>query len=351
MTAENKIRKEINEVGYITIDRYMEIALYDEQFGYYVNKNPIGKDSDFITAPEITSLFGEVIALFFVEIIHKNLSKYQKINIVELGAGKGTLALDILSIFSKFNDIYQKINYIILDCNTKLVETQKEKLKNHIDKVSWIENLDEIDSPSPILFLSNEFFDCLPIKQFFKKKNEFFERIIIENNKKLEFSLKKAENLPNIISNFAEDYDDNEIIEYSSASISYINKISEIIKRQKGAALIIDYGYTSFSFGDSLQSLFKHKYNNIFEKIGEADITAHVNFRMLYYYALQAGLENLRINNQADFLKQMGIEVIAKKYSSNLHENQKKDLFMSLNRLLSLSEMGELFKCLVIEKY
>lgn len=351
MNAENKIREEISNSGYITIDRFMDIALYDKEYGYYIHKNPIGKDSDFITAPEITSLFGESISLFFIEKIRKNLSNYQKINLIELGAGKGTLALDILNTFKQFADIYQKIGYIILDCNTKLVEIQKEKLKNHIDKVNWINNLDEIDSVSPVIFLANEFFDCLPIKQFFKQKNEFFERIIVENDRNLTFSSKKAENLPEIIANFAEDYEENEIIEYSDDSISYINQISNIIKKQKGCGCIIDYGYTSFSYGDSLQSLSNHKYNDIFEKIGESDLTVHVNFRMLYYYALQSGLENLTINNQADFLKQMGIEIRAKKYSSKLDEKQKKDLFMSLNRLLSLSEMGELFKCFIIEKY
>ena len=351
MNAENKIREEISNSGYITIDRFMEIALYDKDYGYYVHKNPIGKDSDFITAPEITSLFGESISLFFIEKIRKNLLNYQKINLIELGAGKGTLALDILNIFRQFNDTYQKINYIILDCNTKLVEIQKERLKNHIDKVNWINNLDDIASVSPVIFLANEFFDCLPIKQFLKQKNGFFERIIVENDRNLAFSSKNAENLPEIIANFAEDYEENEIIEYSAESTSFIKKIAEIIKKQKGCALIIDYGYTSFSFGDSLQSLSNHEYNNIFEKIGETDITAHVNFRILYYYALQSGLENLAINNQADFLKQMGIEIIAKKYSINLNEKQKKDLFMSLNRLLSFSEMGELFKCFIIEKY
>jgi cyclopropane-fatty-acyl-phospholipid synthase len=351
MSVEQIIRNIINKEGFIAIDKFMEIALYDKNFGYYINKNPIGKDSDFITAPEITSLFGETIALFFVEKIRNNLSNYQKINIIELGAGQGTLALDILNAFNKFTDIYQKIKYIILDCNIKLVEIQKEKLKNHIDKVIWINNLDEIDSPSPVIFLANEFFDCLPIKQFFKQKNEFFERIIVENDRNFAFSSKKAENLPSVIENFAEDYEDDEIIEYSEASINFIQKIAEVIKKNKGIALIIDYGYAGFTFGDSLQSISSHKYNNIFEKIGESDLTVHVNFRLLYYFAMQAGIKNLYINNQSDFLRQLGIELLAQKKLIKLGENQKKDLFLAVNRLLDFKQMGELFKCFLIENF
>ncbi len=351
MTLEDKIKNEIRNRGHITVDNFMEIALFDKDGGYYIKKNPIGINSDFITSPEISVLFGEILGAFIVKQIQDNLQRYDRINLIELGAGKGTLLNDILNLISKFPDIYQKINCYILDINPILVENQRKILINHINIVNWINSLQEIGGPSPHIYIANEFFDALPVKQFLKTDSGIRERVVmLDKGEKLVFSA-IATLPPKIIVSDSEDHEEGAIMEYSPLSVQFMQEISENLLKHKGFAVIIDYGYSGFITGDSLQSVAKHGFNDIFNNIGDADITAHVNFRMLYNVALNAGLESLYLYNQSEFLKSMGIiqraEILAKK----MDEKQKIDLFMRVNRLVNLHEMGELFKFMIAEKF
>ncbi len=350
MNAESKIKDEISKNSFITVDRFMEIALLDEAFGYYRKKNPIGKENDFITSPEISVLFGEVIGLFIVNQIREKLFRYDTINLIELGAGKGTLLNDILNSISKFSDVYQKINIKILEINDVLVEIQKDTLIKHIDKIHWIGKIENVGNNSPCVFIANEFFDALPVKQFVKQNGVIKERTITIYNSELKFSEKEA-HVPPVILDFSEDYEEGDIIEYSPNSNDFMSNICHTIIRNKGFALIIDYGHANFASGDTLQSVYKHKYNNIFDNIGDADLTTHVNFRMLYNVALNSGLRDIYLQTQAEFLNSMGILTRAEIVSKKLSEKQKSDLFMRVNRLTSSEEMGELFKCLIVENF
>jgi len=177
MIIEDKIKKVIRDNGYITVDGFMNIALFDKDDGYYIKKNPIGANQDFITAPEISGIFGECLAGFITIKIQENLKNSGKINLIELGAGRGTLLRDILDTISKFNDIYQRIGCYILDVNEELVEIQKKTLINHADKIKWVKNINE-SGDRPSIFIANEFFDALPIKQFIKLNSEIKERVI-----------------------------------------------------------------------------------------------------------------------------------------------------------------------------
>jgi NADH dehydrogenase [ubiquinone] 1 alpha subcomplex assembly factor 7 len=350
MTAEAKIREEINNSGFITVDRFMEIALFDEEFGYYRKKNPIGIESDFITSPEISVLFGEIIGLYIVNQIREKLFEFDTINLVELGAGKGTLMNDILNCINKFSDIYQKVSIKILEINSILVEIQRKTLVKHINKVNWIDSIKSIESPSPCVFIANEFFDALPVKQFVKQNDTINERVITIYNSQLKFAERNAQ-IPPIIGAFSDDYDNGDIIEYSLVSDGFIKDVCDKIKAAKGSAIIIDYGHANFASGDTLQSVYKHKYNNIFDNIGDADLTTHVNFRMLYNAALNCGLKDLYLQTQSEFLKSMGILTRAEMISKNLNENQKSDLFTRVNRLIDVKEMGDLFKFLIVENF
>lgn len=350
MSAEAKIREEIVKTGFITVDKFMEIALTDNEHGYYIKKNPLGAENDFITSPEISVLFGEMIGLFIVEQIRKNLSKYDKISLIEMGAGKGTLLNDVLSTIIKFSDVYQKLDIVILEINEVLVEIQKKTLKDHINTINWVKNIEDISSISPCIFLANEFFDALPVKQFVKQNDDIKERIIRLKNNDFEFSEIEAQ-IPEIIANFSEDYSNGDIIEYSPDSIYIFTKLCELILKNKGFAIIIDYGHANFASGDTLQSLYKHKYNNIFDHIGEADLTTHVNFCMLYNEALRLDLKDLYLQTQGDFLRSLGILTRVEMISKNLGEKEKKDFLMRANRLLSSEEMGDLFKCLILESF
>ena len=351
MTLEEKIKSEIKENGHVSVDRFMEIALFDKDKGYYIKKNPIGVESDFITSPEISVLFGEILGLFVVNQIREKLQRFDKINLIELGAGKGTLLNDILNLLYKFPDIYQKINAYILDINEVLVEIQKQTLINHKDRIKWIGNLDEISSPSPHIYICNEFFDALPIKQFIKSDGEIKERVIKLDNEQNFILDEISTSAPDIILNDAEDYNENQVIEYSHDSIKFMEQISNNLLKNKGFSVLIDYGHIDFVSGDTLQSIQSHKYNNIFKNIGDADLTAHVNFRMLYNTALRLGLKDLFVTSQAEFLKSMGIIQRAEVLAEKMSDKQKIDLFIRLNRIIDNTQMGDLFKVFVAENF
>ncbi len=353
MSLEAKIRSEIEKNGHITMRRFMEAALFDSEHGYYITKNPIGVNSDFITSPEITVLFGEMIGLFTVQQIKQNLSAYDKINLIECGAGKGTMMKDVLDCISGFNDIYQKIKVYILEINPVLVEIQKKTLSKHIDKVEWIGSFTEISGNSPHIYISNEFFDALPVSQYVKRGGGFKERVVtLDAFKSLEITeVEPVEAIPDMIIQDAEDYEEGAVVEYSPEAIRYMREISDNILKYKGFSFVIDYGYTGFVSGDTVQSVYLHEYNNIFKNIGAADITAHVNFRMLYLVAMQQGIKQLYIKDQGDFFREMGIVQRAHMLAEKLSGAEKNDFLMRVNRIHNSEQMGTLFKCFIAEAF
>ena len=185
-----KIIKILKEKKSIPLDKFINIALYDKEVGYYIKNNPFGKEGDFITSPSISKLFSEMLALWFIA-FWENLGKPKKIIIVELGPGDGSLCHDLLKTFKKFKNFYNSLEINLLEVSDKLKKTQNKKIQN--SKVKWINKVNEIKN-GPVIFLANEFFDALPIKQICKRKNLLLEKhVALTNNKKeLKFLYKKV---------------------------------------------------------------------------------------------------------------------------------------------------------------
>ena len=213
----------------LPLDQFINIALYDKKFGYYMKKNPIGKDNDFITSPLISNFFGEMIAVWCVS-FWKHLGKPKKIIIVELGPGDGSLCKDLLVALSNFKEFFNCLEIKLLEKSDNLKKIQKNKIKN--TKVKWINNINGLNS-GPIIFIGNEFFDSLPIKQIYKKKKLFFEKHITlsKKNQKLEFLYKKAEKT--LVKNIKELnlISRGNIIEYPIEAIKYLQSITKKIKK------------------------------------------------------------------------------------------------------------------------
>ena len=169
----NKIFNILKEKKSIPLDQFINIALYDKKFGYYMKKNPFGKKGDFITSPMVSNLFGEMLAIWCVA-FWENLGKPSKIIVVELGPGDGTLCSDLLKTFKKFKNFYDSLEINLLEISDKLKLIQKAKINNK--KVKWIKKIEELNC-GPIIFLGNEFFDALPVKQIFIKKNYFLKNM------------------------------------------------------------------------------------------------------------------------------------------------------------------------------
>jgi len=256
----NKIINILKAKKSIPLDQFINISLYDKKFGYYMKKNPFGKKGDFITAPNISILFSEMLAIWCIA-FWENLGCPKKINIIELGAGNGEMMHQIINIFNRFNKFRESSNYFILEKSQFLKKIQKKKLNSH--KITWLNSINKLKN-GPNIFLANEFFDALPIKQFIKKKNKWYEKSIKKNNiNKFEF-VNVITNIKNLEKKIEINLSKNQkIIEFSPLTYKYLNIISKKINTFQGGLLIVDYGYLKKKMRDSLQSIYKQKFNNI----------------------------------------------------------------------------------------
>jgi cyclopropane-fatty-acyl-phospholipid synthase len=313
-----------------------------------MTKNPFGKDGDFITAPLISNLFGEMLAIWCVA-FWEHVGKPRRILLVELGPGDGTLCKDLLKTFKQFKNFYNSLEINLLEISDKLKKIQKVKINNV--KVKWIKSINEINH-GPIIFLCNEFFDALPIKQIYKKKKLFFERYVALSNdkKKIKILHKKANgklikhiqklNLTSV----------GRTIEYPIEALKFLDIIAKKINKFDGGLLTFDYGDTTKKNRSSLQSVKAHKYIDPFSQPGYSDITSHINFELFHKVLKRNNLNVKKITSQNEFLKKIGILERANTLSKNMTFKEKANMFYRLKRLLDYREMGFLFKVLFAQK-
>jgi len=344
----NKIINILEKGKFIPLDKFIHIALYNKKFGYYMKKNPFGKKGDFITAPLISYLFSEMLAIWCVA-YWKYLKKPKKIIIIELGPGDGSLCKDLLQTFKKFKDFYSCLEIKLLEVSDKLKSIQKLKIKN--SKVKWINSLNKINQ-GPVLFVGNEFFDALPIKQILKKNNIFYEKYVKWSKNKNEFEIvfKKAKNnLTNKVKKLKLNNYGN-LIEYPIKSLVYLKIISKKINKLNGGLLVFDYGHDEFKSIDTLQALKKHQYSNIFKSPGTADITSHINFKIFRATLEKNNLNVEKISSQSEFLQKMGILQRAEILSKKINFKDKINMFYRIRKLLHNKEMGNIFKVMFAQK-
>ena len=300
----------------LPLDQFIEFALYDKDRGYYMKKNPFGKEGDFITAPNITRLFSEIIAIWVLT-FWKSIGSPKKFNLIELGAGNGEMMKVIIETLKNFPECFNNCNFQIHEKSELLKKKQQLNLKS--EKIAWIDDI-KINNSYPAIFLANEFFDALPIKQFFKREGEWVERFVnLKSEKKAEFK-EQPINIKNIEQDLSfEISKDQEIIEYSPSSFEYLKDISNLIKKNDGGILIIDYGYLNLKMEETLQAIKNHKHSNILKDIGDSDITYNINFNLFKTFINQFDDLNSMICNQKKFLTSMGIvqraEIISEKYT------------------------------------
>ena len=326
----------------ISLDRFINKVLYDKNKGYYMNKNPIGHKNDFITSPNISIMFSEMIAVWLISFWEK-MGYPKNINIVELGAGNGEMMLQILKTIEKFNKFKSCSNFFIYEKSPYLKKLQKNKIK--FENIKWINNLRKI-SKFPSIFIANEFFDALPIKQFEKKNNNWYEKYIINKDKSLKYFEKKIKKIfiEKLIKQKLQK--NQRFIEYSPLANEKLNTISKIIKKQNGGLLIIDYGYIDKKMFDTLQSIKNHKKNILLENIYKADITHLINFDFYKKKIRNLELDCINLTTQREFLLKMGILERAEIISKNMPFSKKSDIYFRLKRLIDKNQMGTLFKVL-----
>ena len=337
MTAlKKKIEKIITEQGPISISDFMKLALTDKKNGYYRKKMPLGSKGDFITSPDISQIFGEIIGVWILDLWIK-LGKPKETQIVDLGGGRGTLLSDIKRVLSN------KISsYIFIDINVELIKLQKKAVKDaiHFEKIEDIPN-------KPTIFIGNEFLDTFPINQFVLSDKYFKEVCVNYKNKKLIFSHHRTNLSRTLDKKTLSQIKVNDILEINFESRKFIEKLSRFIKENNGGAIFFDYGYT-FNHGDTFQAVKDSKFVNPLDDPGNADLTAHVDFNDLYHQAKNSLVSVWGPDTQGTFLKKMGAIERLNALESISDDKTKKDLRNGLDRLINTDEMGELFKVLAI---
>ncbi len=332
----------------LPVDKFFQNVLYDAKIGYYNTKIAFGKNGDFITAPNISKLFSEIIAIWIVS-TWEVFGKPNNFNIVELGPGDGSLMKELLNVFQRFPKFNSVKKIFLYEKSKKLVKRQKELLKNN--KISWIRSFKKIKN-GPIIFFGNEFFDAIPIKQFKKNGDSLLEKFYnLGSNFKIKEVYRKAsfQDIKKIRS--FKTFNNLKFIEFPKSGLDELKKINKKILKLGGCILIIDYGYLKPNNQNTLQSVMRHRKNKLLSHLGQADITTQVNFNLLKEFFHQNKLKVKNIITQKDFLTNMGImeraEIIAKK----MKFSEKTNLYLRMKRLLSPRLMGSLFKVILAYKH
>ncbi len=335
-----KIDKIFLKTNTLSLDTYLEKVLYDKKFGYYQKKNPFGVKGDFITAPNISNLFCEMITIWLIS-FWENLNKPKKLNFVELGPGNGDFCLTLLETLKNFPEAFKSIDIMLYEKSDGLRKIQKKRIISK--KVSWINNFKKIKK-NPVIFFGNEFLDALPIKQFKKIDDSIFEKYVLFKKNKVNFVFKKAiKKEVNKLKGYKL-LQENGIIEYPEYGFKELRNICNKIKKLNGGALFIDYGYELKKNINTLQSVMDHKFNHINKNVGNADITSLVNFNLYKEYFNSNNLFVEKIITQSEFLQKMGIIERVKIATNKMNFKEKTNLYLRLKRLIDAKLMGKKFK-------
>jgi cyclopropane-fatty-acyl-phospholipid synthase len=331
----------------IPLDKFIDFCLYNKKTGYYMTKNPFGTKGDFTTSPIISRLFSEMIAIWTIS-FWESLGCPKKFNLIELGAGNGEMMKVMVESFKNFPSFLRSCNIFIYEKSPRLIKKQKANIKYR--NIKWMKNL-KIDNKFPNIFLANEFFDSIPIKQFYKIGNSWHEKFInISNDNKLSFVKNKIE-IKNLDKRFNINIlEKQNFIEFSPIGIDYLKYIFKIIDKKDGGLLIIDYGYNSKKMKNTLQAIFNKKHSNVLKNIGKSDITHEINFYLIEKILKNYNKLNAIYTSQKKFLTDLGINYRAEIIGKNKTFKEKADIFFRLQRLIGENEMGNLFKVMLIKK-
>jgi NADH dehydrogenase [ubiquinone] 1 alpha subcomplex assembly factor 7 len=355
------LRGEIVRQGSISIADYMNLCLSHPQHGYYMRRDPLGSLGDFITAPEISQMFGEIIGATIIE-QWQALGAPAPFHLIECGPGRGTLMRDMLRVLQRASALYEALQVHLVEISPVLRDIQEQNFSSprrgearrgassevksgcpHPNpppmgegKITWHDSLEDVP-PGAFALIANEFLDALPIQQYQFHKGQWHERRIGNSDGGLAFILGEIGN-PNITAG------EGDIFEFAAARENFVKQICGRLRRDKGFALLIDYGSDKSGFGDTLQAVRSHKFADVLENPGQCDLTSHVDFGALQNAAHTEGCQS-KIMTQGAFLAAYGINERAQILSQKNPEANVED---DLQRLVAPDQMGELFKVMTI---
>jgi NADH dehydrogenase [ubiquinone] 1 alpha subcomplex assembly factor 7 len=343
-----EIKKLIKSSGPMPVWRYMELCLTHPRHGYYVSRDPLGREGDFTTSPEVSQMFGELLGLWSAS-IWKAIGSPPLLRLVELGPGRGTMMADALRALRVLPPLYQSLSIHLVEINPVLREKQRATLSG-VRNISWHDTVDDVPD-GPAVILANEYFDVLPIHQVVKRESGWHERVVeIDPNGKLAFSA-AAKPMPRfelLLPPLVRTAPAGAVFEWRPDT--EIMKIASRVRDQDGAALIIDYGHLRSDAGDTFQAIARHSFTDPLKNPGQADVTAHVDFQALVRAAEDLGARVHGPVTQGDFLKRLGIEARAAGLMAKASPEVASDIAGALKRLTDSGRggMGSMFKAVAI---
>jgi NADH dehydrogenase [ubiquinone] 1 alpha subcomplex assembly factor 7 len=333
--------------GPMPVDRYMALALGHESHGYYMGRDPFGRAGDFITAPEVSQMFGELIGIWCAA-GWQMMDAPAEWNLVELGPGRGTLLADLVRACSVMPGLREGMNIHLVEMSPALKTMQAETLKRAGIEATWHERLEDVPDGQSLI-IANEFFDALPICQLQKQAGQWHERVVgLSGDGKLAFGLASDRVAPALVPSWAESGEDGDIVEFSPVRDAVAREIGRRITTHMGAALIIDYGHMRSAAGDTLQAIRKHQFADVLALPGEADVTSHVDFEALTGAVTADGAKPYGPVMQGDFLIKMGLKEREEMLRARADARQRIRLAKGAQRLVSGNQMGQLFKVLAV---
>jgi NADH dehydrogenase [ubiquinone] 1 alpha subcomplex assembly factor 7 len=347
-----KLIAQIRANGPITVADYMAVCLGDRQHGYYLTRDPIGRGGDFVTAPEVSQMFGELIGAWTV-LTWEAMGAPSPLTLAELGPGRGTLMADLLRAARARPAFGEAVRVHLIETSPPLRAAQEATLATCGANVTWQERVDALPR-GPLIVIANEFFDALPIRQFVGTAEGWAERMVgADGEGRLIFGLRPAAGVgdhpPHLEIPEGRPPDTaGTVVETSPAAIATMQTLAERITRDGGAGLFIDYGYEGPASGDTLQAVRRHRYDDPLAAPGEADLTAHVDFAALAKAAAEAGAVPRHMMAQGAFLLRLGIMERAARLGAGKDAATQAAVEAAVERLCAPKAMGELFKVLAI---
>ena len=338
-----EIRERIRRDGPLSVAAYMELCLNHPTHGYYSCGRPIGAAGDFVTAPEVSQMFGELIGLWCAA-VWQSMGRPQPVRLVELGPGRGTLMSDALRAAETVPAFRDAIDLHLIESSETLRAEQAAVLGD--EGPTWHESFESVP-PGPVVIIANEFFDALPIRQFARVGNSWRERMVTisPSSEKLRFSAAETATAGFECLRAAPA---GSIVEQAPARDALAAVLARRIGADGGAALIVDYGHDWPGIGDTLQAVKRHRRHGVLDDPGDADLTAHVDFHALAAAARREGAAAFGPVPQGEFLQALGIEGRAARLRQNASEEQRSAIDSALRRLTGAHAMGMLFKALAV---
>ncbi|MGY6627351.1 MAG: class I SAM-dependent methyltransferase [Oceanicaulis sp.] len=342
-----RLRDRIASEGPLPVSAFMMQALFDSMYGFYATKDPLGAHNDFITAPEISQMFGELIGLWAVE-CWSQMGSPDPVQLIELGPGTGRMMSDVIRVLRAAPGLIDAAEATLIEASPALKMVQGRTLAGAPVPIRWAPRLEAV-RPGPTLLLANEFLDCLPIRQAVKHDGVWRERCVAmhpEEGERFAFVLGPAFSAPDLelIPAPLRDLPDGSLVELRPADAAVIEAVAERLNDHPGYALFIDYGATEPEHGDTLQAIRKHEKVDPLDAPGTADLTAWVAFDALARAGLDAGLQVFGPAGQGPFLKGLGLDVRAALLAKSQDREGRARLERQAARLSAPDEMGALFK-------